>query len=52
MEFKLNYQIIFNWHEQDLTCACCKKTQSVKYKHNNGNTYCNACVVSVFNKEK
>lgn len=44
MEFKLKYQIIFGWHEQDLTCACCGEKQSVKYKHDNGNTYCNACV--------
>lgn len=45
--FKPNFQIIFNWHEQNLICACCGTNKSVKYKHTNNNNYCDICITQV-----
>ena len=38
--------IISNWQNKDLVCACCGSTKSVKYEYS-GRTYCNGCMFKI-----
>lgn len=41
------YSLIPNKDRIGLICANCNTKLSVKYLHNNGNHYCNVCILKV-----
>ena len=44
---KAKYSLIPLEERTGLTCDNCSTNKSVKYLHNNGNHYCNKCILAM-----